>query len=131
MSRLRTESLGGLPNIGHWGLNLLGGSTKASFSVVIGINGLKQHRLAEIRPKFICEIKLSVRQLPQQEIGYSLLATSTDEKVWLGAALQAQMSGKISFRNLIRIVGQLGIAFQHAFCRLENIPAAAVIGCNV
>src|SRR5688500_12172232 len=68
-------------------------------------------------------MELGVRELPEQEVGYALLAAGADEEVGLGRVAHGQAARETLLGD--RGPGILGAA---ALGGLQDVPAPAVIG---
>jgi hypothetical protein len=85
-----------------------------------------QRRAVEVRPVFVGEVELGVRELPQQEIADALLAAGADEEIGLRRIGHRQV-----WRE--RFLGHVDLAaFAHGLGdellgRLQDVPAAAVV----
>jgi hypothetical protein len=64
---------------------LLSNSSKAPVAARVLGERLLQPLLAEIRPKTIDKVQLSVRALPQQEVAQAFLTARSDQEINIGS----------------------------------------------
>src|SRR5690606_16167159 len=84
----------------------------------------------KIRPVALGKVQLCVGQLPDEEIGNTLLATGTDEQVGLRRKGHGQIRSESSFVDVLRVLGKFGTLHEQALHRLQDIPAPPVVGRN-
>ena len=104
--------------------DLLAGAAEAPLAAAIRGDRRVERRGVEVRPQRVGEIELAVGELPQQEVADALLAAGADEKVGLGRVAHREVRRERGLRDRRRAGSSLRAAVQ----RLQDVPAAAVIG---
>src|SRR5205823_12803264 len=96
----------------------------APLTLLIRGDGRAERRSVEMGPKQVGEIKLGIGELPEQEVGETLLASGAYEKIRLRSVSHRQV-------RLERFGDESSYRFRmrghESFHRLGNVPSAAVI----
>src|SRR5690554_1394 len=112
-------------------LHLLTGTAETAFAGQIGLQ-CRQHRLlVKIRPETVGKIEFGVGQLPDQKVADALLATGTNTQIGGRKIRQRQILRKQRLIDLFRFEPALGTTPSQLLRSRNDIPASAVIGCNI
>src|SRR5690606_2594489 len=93
----------------------------------IGLEGLFERGLIEVRPPDDGEVKLRVGRLPEPEVADPLLAPGASEEIGLRRPGHRKMRCEVLFAEPVGFAGQLGRSLQQRPGGLEDVPAATVV----
>src|SRR5712664_3063038 len=105
---------------------LLAGASKAALALPVGGKRIVEGGGIEVWPQRVGEIELRICQLPEQKIADALLPSGADEQVRLGRIAHRQVGREL--RLVERPIRRRGTLRQQPRQRLQNVPAAAVVG---